>query len=33
MCGPPAMMKVMADGFGKLGVPKAHIRWEEFNVR
>ncbi len=33
MCGPPAMMKAMAAGFGTLGVPKARIRWEEFNVR
>ena len=33
MCGPPAMMKAMASGFEKLGIPRGRIRWEQFNIR
>ena len=33
MCGPPAMMKAMAGGFEKVGIPRGRIRWEQFNIR
>jgi len=33
MCGPPAMMTAMADGFQSHGIPRSQIRWEQFSVR
>jgi predicted ferric reductase len=33
MCGPPGMMHSLARGFRRLGVPRGHIRFEEFAVR
>ena len=33
MCGPPAMMTSLSEGFHKLGIPTNHIRWEQFNIR
>ncbi len=33
MCGPPAMMTAMADGFRHQGIPRSQIRWEQFSVR
>ena len=33
MCGPPAMMRSLASGFEQLGVPRSHIRWEDFGGR
>jgi len=33
MCGPPAMMTAMADGFEHHGIPRSQIRWEQFSVR
>ena len=33
MCGPPAMAKSLAKGFGRLGVPRSQIRWEQFDAR
>jgi len=33
MCGPPPMTKALVDGFRRLGVPRAHLRWEEFAPR
>ena len=33
MCGPPAMMTALSQGFQKLGIPASHIRWEQFNIR
>jgi len=33
MCGPPAMMTAMADGFRSHGIPRSQIRWEQFSAR
>ena len=33
MCGPPAMMNALSNGFDKLGIPASHVRWEQFNIR
>jgi predicted ferric reductase len=33
MCGPPPMMRALADGFRRLGVPASRVRWEQFDVR
>ena len=33
MCGPPAMMSALANGFQQLGIPADRIRWEQFNTR
>ena len=33
MCGPPAMMTAMTDGFQRHGIPRSQIRWEQFSVR
>jgi predicted ferric reductase len=33
MCGPPPMMNAFRDGFRRLGVPRAHLRWEQFAGR
>ncbi len=33
LCGPPPMTKALVDGFRRLGVPRAHLRWEEFAAR
>jgi predicted ferric reductase len=33
MCGPPAMMKALARGMRRRGVPRAHVRWEDFGAR
>jgi predicted ferric reductase len=33
MCGPPVMAKSLASGFRELGVPRSHIRWEQFDTR
>jgi predicted ferric reductase len=33
MCGPPAVMKALARGLRRLGVPRAHVRWEDFGAR
>jgi predicted ferric reductase len=33
MCGPPAMAKSLAGEFRHLGVPRSHLRWEQFDAR
>ena len=33
MCGPPPMMKALARGLRRLGVPPARVRWEDFGPR
>lgn len=33
MCGPPPMTKALGAGFRRLGIPRAHVRWEEFAAR
>jgi predicted ferric reductase len=33
MCGPPAMMTALADGFRRLEIPASRVRWEQFNIR
>ena len=33
MCGPPPMMKALARGFRRSGVPPGHVRFEEFGAR
>jgi predicted ferric reductase len=33
MCGPPAMMRSLARGFRRRGVPAGRVRWEEFGAR
>jgi predicted ferric reductase len=33
MCGPPPMMKALARGLRRRGVPRARVRWEDFGVR
>jgi predicted ferric reductase len=33
MCGPPPMMRALADGFRRLGVPASRVRWEQFDIR
>jgi predicted ferric reductase len=33
MCGPPPMMKALAHGLRRHGVPPGHVRWEQFGGR
>jgi predicted ferric reductase len=33
MCGPPPMTSALAAGFGRLGVPRSRLRWEQFDIR
>jgi predicted ferric reductase len=33
MCGPPAMMTALSNGFRALGIPAARVRWEDFDIR
>jgi predicted ferric reductase len=33
MCGPPPMMKALARGLRRRGVPPARVRWEDFGAR
>jgi predicted ferric reductase len=33
MCGPPAMMKALARGLRRRGVPRTRVRWEDFGPR
>ena len=33
MCGPPPMMRALAEGFRGLGVPAGRVRWEQFDIR
>ena len=33
MCGPPAMMTALADGFRRLEIPASRVRWEQFSIR
>jgi predicted ferric reductase len=33
MCGPPAMMTALGNGFRALGIPAARVRWENFDIR
>ena len=33
MCGPPPMMKALARGLRRTGVPRTHVRWEDFGPR
>jgi ferredoxin-NADP reductase len=33
MCGPPAMTAALAEGFGRLGIPRSRVRWEQFDIR
>jgi len=33
MCGPPQMMRALAHGFRRPGVPPGHVRWEQFGGR
>jgi predicted ferric reductase len=33
MCGPTAMMRALADGLHRGGVPRGRIRWEDFGAR
>jgi predicted ferric reductase len=33
MCGPPPMMKALAGGLRRRGVPPQRVRWEDFGAR
>jgi predicted ferric reductase len=33
MCGPPPMMHSFDHDFRRMGVPRNHIRWEQFDIR
>ena len=33
LCGPPPMTKALSDGFLRLGVARARLRWEQFAAR
>ena len=33
MCGPPPMMHAFEKAFRDMGVPRNHIRWEQFDIR
>lgn len=33
LCGPPAMATSLASGYRHLGVPRSHLRWEQFDAR
>jgi predicted ferric reductase len=33
MCGPAPMMRSLATGFRKAGIPRQHVRWEDFGPR
>jgi predicted ferric reductase len=33
MCGPPGMMRSLATGFRRMGVPRRRMRWEDFGPR
>jgi predicted ferric reductase len=33
MCGPPTMTAALAQGFGRLGIPRRRVRWEQFDIR
>jgi predicted ferric reductase len=33
MCGPPPMMRALANGFLALGIPAGRVRWEQFDIR
>jgi predicted ferric reductase len=33
MCGPPPMMKALAHDLRRAGVPRTHVRWEDFGPR
>jgi Na+-transporting NADH:ubiquinone oxidoreductase subunit F len=33
MCGPPPMMKALARGLRRRGIPRTRVRWEDFGAR
>jgi predicted ferric reductase len=33
MCGPPPMMRALANGFRGLGISASRVRWEQFDIR
>jgi ferredoxin-NADP reductase len=33
MCGPPPMMRALANGFRDLGISASRVRWEQFEIR
>jgi predicted ferric reductase len=33
MCGPPAMMRALDNGFRALGIAATRVRWEDFDIR
>jgi ferredoxin-NADP reductase len=33
MCWPPPMMHALEKAFSELGMPRDHIRWEQFDIR